>query len=180
MEEFDYSDYGYREDPEAAREVDDRLVDAGDEDAISRKIYELEQATLQPFREFNDQLVDRGNKKAMLRKIMGLNHGSYGYLQNQDAAKELQDREVAKELQDRLIEQDDDEKITDILYYKTILENQLQGLDENIKEKPYYKLFMLLGYRADLEQNTDAAIEFVRKHKIHLWVHSKEAVNKAD
>jgi hypothetical protein len=98
-----YPSYGYKKNPEAAREFNDILVEEGDQQAITRKIEGLTRGgdiyhqnevvqsvthcyptygyekNPQAAREFNEILVERGDQEASTRKWLGLMRGGDSY-----------------------------------------------------------------------------------------------------
>lgn len=114
--------YGYKKNPEAARELNDRLIEVGDPEAIKRKIKGLSgdnrhmvnigdyldkwvevidpdygyKKDLEALREFNDSLVEKESLEAVERKVEGLAEGKDGYPKDPNAARELNESLVKK------------------------------------------------------------------------------------
>lgn len=156
--------YGYKQDFEVARELNEQLVEKGDLVAIERKIeglsrgiYGYEEDPIAT-REFNDLLVERGDPKAIERKIIALSNAgeyplsfhsatvpSYGY--------EL-DPISAKEFNDLLVEQGNIEAIERKL-------RSLLGIAEGVYSTVDVSFTVKLNLTYGYEKDPLAAKEFI-------------------
>ena len=141
-----------------AKELNDQLVDQGNENAIERQIYgfahgkhgypkEPEKAVA-----LNDKRENQGNSKAIGRKTWGLNCGCWGY---------TKDLETANDHKNKLLKQENTKAIDDLI--RLLTNSQLFELDEKgLKEVKTLNDWLLA------QENTEATVRtdgIVRK----LW-----------